>query len=272
LALVVGANALLPQSLSAEFSIALRVTAVAVSLMVAIVLLRTGIRSAGRPTPLPKPVYHPRTWLTSAAPLVLMGSMFMINANADILMLGSMSGPEAAGLYKAATRGAELLAFGVTVISVPLGPLLARLYAAGEIVRLQRELSRWARVAFVPAAALAVVFLAKGDWFLGLFGSEFSGREASAALAILTAGQLIHVAAGPVGLLLVMSGHERLAAKGLAVGATTNVFLNAVLIPTWGVRGAAVATACSTAIFALLLVAFAVRRLKLNPTVVPVSV
>lgn len=272
LALVIGAHALSPETLLAGLSIVLRIAGLGTSLVAAIVLLRFGIRSAGRSTILPTPIYQPRTWLASAAPLVLMGSTFMINANADILMLGSITGPEAAGLYKAATRGAELLTFGLVVISVPLGPLLARLYAAGEIATLQRELSRWARVAFAPAAVLAVAFVIDGSWFLALFGSEFTGHEASAALAILAAGQLIHVAAGPAGLLLLMSGHERLAAQALAVGAVLNVALNALLIPTWGVRGAAVATACSTAIFALLLVVFAFRRLKLNPTVVPVRV
>lgn len=191
----------------------------------------------------------------------------MINANADILMLGSMAGPAAAGVYKVATRGAELLTFSLAVISVPLGPSLARLHAAGDKVRLQSEVRRWAWIAFIPAALLAIMFLFKGDVFLGLFGSEYLGEDVIITLSVLTIGQLLHVAAGPVGLLLVMTGHERYAAQSLAVGAFLNVGLNSVLIPVWGIRGAAVATTVSTVLFATLLIVFVKQRLKINPTI-----
>jgi O-antigen/teichoic acid export membrane protein len=143
------------------------------------------------------------------------------------------------------------------------------LYAAGEMVRLQRELKRWALLAFFPSAFLALIFIIKGHWFLALFGAEFVNPETKIVLSILTVAQLILVAAGPVGLLFVMSGHERFAAQSLTAGAVRNVVLNAVLIPIWGVRGAAMATAVSTTLFTFLLISFSIRRLQLNPTIFP---
>jgi O-antigen/teichoic acid export membrane protein len=254
---------------SAHSAIILQTGAVVAGLLVAMLLLRVGWGTAGRPETLPAPRYEPRRWIVAGLPLILMGGMFLINSNTDILMLGAMLGPEEAGTYKAAARGAELLPYGLSIVSVPLGPVVARLYAAGQMQRLQRELVRWGRLAFGPTLLLGSIFFFKGEWFLILFGAEFVTDQNRTALAILTIGQVVHAGAGPVGLLLVMTGHRNATAWVLTGAATMNVVLNAVLIPVWGVTGAAAATASTTALFALLLVRYAVQRLNVNTAVVP---
>ena len=252
---------------SSRSAMTLQLLAVSVALLFAVLLLRNGLAAAGRPRRLPRPLFEGRTWIAGGLPMILMGSMFMVNSNADILMLGALAGPEKAGIYKAAARGAELLTFGLVIVSVPLGPVVASLYAAGDTERLQLELVRWARVAFAPTLVLGAVFLFKGEWFLRLFGADFVTDEARAALAILTLGQLVHAGAGPVGLLLIMTGRRTATAWVMTIAALSNVALNAVLIPSFGVLGAAIATASTTAFFALLLVRYTVRHMRLHTTV-----
>ena len=255
--------------LTVDQALATRIGAVGIGLVAAMLLVRGGLRRAGRPVSPPSPAYDRSRWLQSAVPLVLMGSMFMVNANADILMLGAMAGAREAGVYKVATRGAELLAFSIAIISMPLGPLVARLHAAGEQKKLQEVIWRVAWLAFLPTACLGAFFLFNGGLFLRIFGAEYAGPDATSALGILTLGQLIHIAVGPVGLLLLMTGRERDAALSLVTGATINVILNAVFIPAWGEMGAAAATALSTSAFASLLLWFVVKRLHINPTILP---
>ena len=267
----IGGAYLLPGSagFTADQALAIRIGAVGIGLGVAASLLHRGLRRAGRPASLPTPAYEAGQWWRSAMPMVLMGSMFMVNANADILMLGAMAGAREAGVYKVATRGAELLTLSIGIISTPLGPVIARLSAAGRRQELQRVIRYVAWLAFLPTALLGAFFLWKGNLFLSIFGTEFAGQDANSALAILTLGQLIHIAVGPVGLLLLMSGREKDAALSLMTGAVLNVLLNAVLIPMWGVEGAAVATALSTSVFACTLLYFVVRHMHLNPTILP---
>ncbi len=269
LLLVVGAYTLTPASLTGSDTILLRAAAIGMSLLVAVKLLRLGLKNAGRPQSLPRPVYHPREWLTSAAPMILVGSMFIVNSNADILMLGSIIGAEASGVYKAATRGAELVAFSLMVVNFPLGPLIARLHAADDRIRLQRALTHSAWVAFLPAIVLAALFILKGEWFLQLFGPEFASQEGSMSLAILSVGQLVNVAAGAVAILLVMTKHEAYAARAMTIGAVLNITLNAILIPIAGLIGAAIATGISTIVWNILLVSLALRHLNMNPTIAP---
>lgn len=254
---------------TAHQALALRIGAVALGLVSAVLLLERGLKRAGRPESLPDPTYQARQWWKSAAPLVLMGSMFMVNANADILMLGSLAGAREAGVYKVATRGAELLTFSIAIVSAPLGPIIARLHAERRHQSLERVVRTVAWIAFIPTAALGAFFLSSGTIFLSLFGAEFSGPESVSALCALTIGQLVLAAAGPVGLLLVMVGQERFAARSIAVGAIANIGLNAVLIPLIGILGAAVATTCSTILMTFMLVIFSAKQLRINPTVIP---
>jgi O-antigen/teichoic acid export membrane protein len=218
----------------------------------------------------PTPIYEPKTWIKAGLPMILVGSMHVVNSNADILLLGALAGTDQAGLYKAAARGAELLTYSLIIVSAPLGPVIARLHAAGQFNRLQSEIVRWARLAFVPTLLLAAALILYGDWFLGLFGPEFVTEASPGALAILATGQLVHAGAGPVALLLIMTGHRNVTAAIMTIAALCNVFLNLLLIPTWGITGAAFATALTTGLFALLLFAYSIVKLQINPSILPI--
>ncbi len=77
----------------------------------------------------------------------------------------------------------------------------------------------------------------------------------------LDVGQFVNVAAGSVGLILIMTGHEDDTFKGLVVATIANVILNALLIPIWGLEGAAAANAVSMIIWNILLGIRVHRRL-----------
>ena len=111
--------------------------------------------------------------------------------------------------------------------------------------------------------ALALVFL--GRWLLsGIFGPEYA--VGATALAILAFGQLVTAGMGLAVPILNMTGHERDTAKVLAVSVLVNVTLNALLIPLWGIEGAALAAVISVAMWNILLAVLAYRRLGLHAT------
>ncbi|RLF39101.1 MAG: hypothetical protein DRN12_07435, partial [Thermoplasmata archaeon] len=91
----------------------------------------------------------------------------------------------------------------------------------------------------------------RGAWFLGLaFGEAFA--ESATALAVVSLGQLVNAATGPVGLLLVMSGHENKATLSVGIGSAVNLIFNLALIQLWAINGAAAAFAASWAVKMLL--------------------
>jgi O-antigen/teichoic acid export membrane protein len=140
-----------------------------------------------------------------------------------------------------AHKSAELISFTLTIQGSAFASTAASLYALRDLERLQRLVTRLARWTLVVATPLALVLMGFGRWFLSLYGPQFV--EARVTLAILAGSQLFNVAAGMVGLLLIMTGHERDGAVAIGAGALTNIALTFALAPRWGAEGAAVAFA-----------------------------
>jgi O-antigen/teichoic acid export membrane protein len=155
-----------------------------------------------------------------------------------------------------------LVSFPLTTSSVVLAPEIARLHAQNHTAALQRLLTRSTLLTLLPAGLAALVLVLGGRLILGsVFGPAF--EAASGALAILAIGQLFNSAAGPVGLFLSMTGHEKDALNGIIMSAVLNLVLNAVLIPPFGIVGSAIATAFSYLMWNLLLAFVLYRRLNL---------
>jgi O-antigen/teichoic acid export membrane protein len=76
---------------------------------------------------------------------------------------------------------------------------------------------------------------------MAIFGPEF--RESAPLLWYICAAQLFSAACGPVGLLLMMTGHTGAALVGQAVSLAANLCLGLWLIPDHGATGAAIAMA-----------------------------
>lgn len=210
--------------------------------------------------------FNIKSWAGTAIPVMLMGGMYVINMNADIVMLGALANADLAGIYKAATRGADIIMFPSAMISLSLAPIIARLYTAGDMYRLQRGITKTTRVGAALALPVAAALLLFSEWFLGLFGSEFTAG--SGALRLLIIAQVITTLAGPAGWVLVMTGHERKAAMGMGVSVALNIVLNALLIPKFGLNGAAAATMISTLSWNFILVMAVKKTLKLDTSVI----
>lgn len=247
--------------LSAPLAVGLNVVATSIACGVGMRQLQKILPSAVHEA---TPEYDSRVWLRSALPLLFAAAMSLLMTRIDVVMLGAVRGVEAVGLYSVASRGAECVAFLLGVTNMTLGPTIARLYAQGERERLQQIVTLNARVTFALSLLPAIGLIAYGPWFLGLFGPDFS--QAHVALTLLSVGQLVNVAMGSVGQLLMMTGHEDEVAKGMGISAALNVGLNVLLIPHWGLAGAAAATATSTIVWNVLLAIWVYKKLGIHAT------
>jgi O-antigen/teichoic acid export membrane protein len=104
--------------------------------------------------------------------------------------------------------------------------------------RLFQTLTKWIFGLTFPLAAVMIFFAAP---LMRIFGHDF---EAGWPILIIGAiGQLVNCGVGSVGYLLLMSGNQRCLIKVEAVMAVLMVLLNLLLIPRWGITGAAVGAA-----------------------------
>ncbi len=164
--------------------------------------------------------------------------------SADSLMLGLLLSTDAVGIYRIASQVAVAIVIALTAMNGILHPIVADLHASGKQKELQRIVSIGANAVFAISIIGGLVLFFAADYLPLLFGREYV--EPIPILRILIFGQIFNACAGPAVLLLNMTGYQRDAAKIMAVGATLNLILNAVMISTMGIEGAAYATIITT--------------------------
>jgi O-antigen/teichoic acid export membrane protein len=127
-----------------------------------------------------------------------------------------------------------------------------------------RKTFRQAFVVFIAFGTFATVTFAVlcGPAIVSLYGSKYAGSPGPAR--ILFAGQAMNLFTQLTFIALVASGRRRMYPIATLAGVITNVSLNFVLIPRYGVSGAAVATVF-TEVVVLAILGFSVRDLPIRP-------
>ena len=165
------------------------------------------------------------------------GMMTLLNLRLDFAVLGAMAGPAVLGAYAVASKYAELLRLPGTALTWVTYPRLAAMPA--------QEAGRSARRLVGPTlaanlvAALPFVLLA-GPVMSLFYGDKFASAVVPAR--ILVVGMLLGGAAGVASGFLYGRGRPGLNSWALGLGVVLTVILDIVLIPTYGVNGAAIAS------------------------------
>ncbi len=193
-------------------------------------------------------------WLKVSLPLILLASMHMITQNCDIVMLGYFVKPDDVGVYAICSRLSGLVTFALTASSLIVAPMVAEHLKREDKDGLQRKLQKISIGIFAFTLLAVLFFMLFGEWLLGLFGEAYV--TGYIPLLILAGGQLVNAFVASAGLVMTMSSHQKAAGKIITIAACLNIVLNAVLIPLWGLQGAAMATAISMAYWNLTMLRF----------------
>lgn len=161
------------------------------------------------------------------------------------LLMGVWGSVEDVALFAVAQRTAMLIGFALFAVNASAGPKFAALYSQGDMVGLERVALWSVRLILLVAVPSLIFMIVFPQWLMGLFGPQF--KAGFAALMILAVGQFIGTAVGSVGSLLSMTGHERQLRWNVFIGAMLGVGLGVLLIPGYGLIGAAIATSVAVA-------------------------
>lgn len=218
----------------------------------------------------PVAVINGKAWLKSAMPLALTSALFMVNQNTDIVMIGWYGTASDVGIYRVSVVGGGLVVFALSSMNMVIGPYYAQFYAKKELAQLQKLATQSARAILLMTLPVVLVFLLFGKSLITMvYGPQFIA--AYAPLVVISIGQLMSAGFGSVGLILNMTGHEMETTKGIAVAALTNVLLNMLLIPWYGITGAAVATTVTLFAWNFLLWLAVARNVGVDTLAVPVA-
>lgn len=178
--------------------------------------------------------------LTTARPLLLVATSSIIASSADTIMLGWLTNEKQVGLYSVAARIAMLTSFFLQISNAAISPKIAALYAERRNSELELMVQKVTGGLFWLGLASLIFFFLFGGKILSLWGSEFTA--AYWILIILAVGQFINLAAGAVGIILMMTNNEKILGKITVSFLLLNLLLNLIFIYYMGAIGAAIAT------------------------------
>lgn len=182
-----------------------------------------------------------------------------------MILIGVLSTPEQAGLYRVATAVAMLSSMPTSMITVMVPPMAAGLHTQGDQQGLMRLARRSGLAILAPTLVIAAVLYILGAPILNLaFGEAF--RPAHAALGVLALAPVIAAIGGIGEVLLHVSRHDRLVTCANAFSLLVSTVGVVVVADERGASGVAAVILCSGALRVLLLNMATWRLMNFNPS------
>lgn len=182
--------------------------------------------------------------LSISFPMLMTGMLTFVIGQTGVVLLGIFRGESEVGYYDTVVKLASLTAFVLQAINAMIAPKFSELYHSGKIKKLLRLARKSTKLIFWTSTPILLVLTFFGKFILKtLFGEPFV--VGYSAMLFLVIGQFVNAISGSTGIFMNMTGNEKKFRNIIAISSVINVVLSVVLIPRFGMYGAAFAAMIS---------------------------
>lgn len=193
-----------------------------------------------------------------SGPMAISAITYLLMQSVDIILLTKYSSFERVAYYSVAIKLTTILSLVLASVNTVYAPSFAEWYSLKDFKSLKSGIKKSTRLIFVLTfPAILIVFLFS-EFILSLFGPEYT--VARNALIILLVGQAVNALCGSVGVYMNMTGKQVVFQRILITAFAINITLNLLLIPTYDILGAAIATSISTIFWNVLTTIYIYRK------------
>lgn len=201
----------------------------------------------------------PRALLNESKHLIPVSLRNVVLTWCDVWLIAAFMGSEAVAVYHAASRIVRLTALTVSGVNSVASAQFARLNASGKVTELRLQSHRFTNLMIALNFPILLGCVAVPGLLLSIFGDAYP--EGASVLRILALGFVIPILSGPVGYLLIMTNQHVSVRSVALLMLLINLILNLILIPSYGLNGAAFATASAEIFGSLVSNLIAYRKL-----------
>jgi O-antigen/teichoic acid export membrane protein len=206
--------------------------------------------------------YDVALWVRLSAPMFLVDSFLVFLNSIDILLVGRWAEPDRVAVYFATVKTLALVHFVYYAAKIASAKRFASLWHAGAQAELAAFVAKMVKWTFWASLAMSIGVLIVGRPLLSLFGPSFT--EGFPILFVLVLGVLARSSVGPAETLLSMAGQQTSSASVYGLTLAVSLLLNSLLIPIYGIWGAAVGTTVAMIFESIVLATVVRRRLGLD--------
>jgi O-antigen/teichoic acid export membrane protein len=194
--------------------------------------------------------YSTKDIIKTSYPMALSAISYFLMQSIDILFLGAFDTFESIAYYSVAVKIATVTSLALISVNIVIAPKIAKIYNDRNFSELKSMIRKATRINVLISSPILLILFFFPDFLLSMFGDNYT--LAKNAFLVLLIAQFFNSITGPSALYLNMTGRQKILNSILLISLLINVILNAILIPKFGMVGAASATTISFVISKLI--------------------
>jgi O-antigen/teichoic acid export membrane protein len=203
-----------------------------------------------------------REMVKISLPMGLTSGAAQVRGSSDLIIIGWLLGPAAAGLYGPIKRVSKQFSLLLPVNKI-LSPIVASLHAQKNTTELEAVCRKATTYASVMCIPLAIFFFFFGDWFLTVaFGDKYA--NSGLLLSILILGPLLRAFFSAAGVVLQMTGAQVLTMKVNVLISVVAILLMVAVASPFGLYGIASVSSAAVVVQALMLNYIVYKRMGIR--------
>jgi len=181
--------------------------------------------------------------LKTSYPMALSAISFFLMQSTDVLFISAYDTFDSVAYYSIAVKLASVTALALISVNIVIAPKIATIYNDKNFYELKSILKKATRINVVISLPIIIVLLCFSEYILSTFGINYV--LAKSALWVLLIAQFFNSVTGPSALYLNMTGRQKKLNVILLISLLINIVLNIILVPAYGILGAAISTTAS---------------------------
>ena len=179
----------------------------------------------------------------------------------DTIMIEHFIDVKSVAFYTVAVKVTFIVGIMQLTINAVIAPDISKFWFEKSENKLTQLINKALKLNFIFTFPIIVVLVIFSEPILLFLGESYLNSKTP--LIVLLAGQILNSFCGPVGLYLNMTERQKILLKILLIATLINVALNVMLIPKYGLFGAAASTSLSMALWNIIGVIYVYRKDKL---------
>jgi len=209
------------------------------------------------------PQFEVKKLLSFSLTVMLVGISSLLIYRVDRVMLGNLGAAEDVGIYNAAAIMAGQATIFLGSFNAILSPIISDLHNRGKIFQVNNLFKTTTKWVFTLTYPIVLIFMLFSKNIMGIYGKDFI--DGWMVLMVLGFAQLCNAAVGSSGMILTMTGHQKMELINQLLLGGLNIILNFLLINRYSILGAALATGTSITLINLIRLIEVFLLYKIHP-------
>lgn len=181
--------------------------------------------------------------LKRSSPMAISSMAFLLMQSIDVILVGKFLAFTDVAYYSVTVKLTMVIGLVLSSVNAVNAPIISNLFNSSNRKGLEKNIQKTTRLIFILTIPVILGLTLLSGLILGFFGSEY--LIAQNTLYVLLIGQAFNAFCGSVGIYMNMTGKQVVFQYLLLIAFILNVIFNWVLIPKYGIIGAAYATSGS---------------------------